>query len=215
MLWVGKYFKKKKQVSLNKSGLEFAFTDSNGTKYYWIPEKDKMILDRMGMIQSVLDEISCGVSEKELTGLIDYALAALTPGKDKSIDLTKVGFALHEIKHRKEMLVHPELALKLVAWLTVREDEDPTTAELSIHFEKITQFRADIDKGLTPLKDFFLQPRIMGYLPFINGISENLEKYWEEGNLKTKSLQTFLHLHLPTQDASVNSLKTVKTSTLG
>lgn len=215
MQWVGKYFGKRKQINLNKTGLEYAFTDSNSTKYYWIPEKDKMSLDRYGMIQSVLDEISCGVSEKELTLLVDFALAALKPDKDKSIDLAKAAWALLEIKNRKELLVHPELALKLVSWLMIREDEDPAIADLAINFEKVAQFRKDIDSGVTPLKDFFLHPRIMGYLPFINGISENLEKYWEEGNLKTKSLQNFLHLYLPTQEEYGSNLKNAKMNTLG
>lgn len=195
MWFTSKKKKEEKPRVASAMGLTLAFEDSKGQKYYYFPEKDVMTINRLGEIMTVLDEINCGLSEKELTQLVEYGESGLQAKKGESIDLTKVAFAFTQIKSRKEMLVHPDLMLKLLGWIYVREDEDPFVISKPIHVEKCKQFQEDIEKGEHSLKDFFLQQHILGWCPFLNGITEELEPLWEEGLRKTKGLQTFLTNH--------------------
>lgn len=166
-----------------------AFVDSNGRKYYkGINDFDIPIL-RNKAIHYCLLALLRGLSEEEIDKILDKMEAALGEGKKPKIP--EIGHLIIEMRRRKEMYLHPDIMFDMVAYLYIREDEDPAVIDKEIHKEKIAQFRKDSTGGLY---DFFYAAGLSLYIPYLTKLESEWDAYWEDSTVKVKAMNRFLEL---------------------
>jgi hypothetical protein len=183
------YLEQSKKPGLEK--LEYKFRDSKGRAYYAYPNDLDLPLKRKGEMERVLLEIEAGISKSELDLIVDSGIAAINRVKDgrPAPDLGTVLYLFHEMKIRKDILIHPELLFEAVAIMYIREDEDPAVVDKEILNEKIEQFKLDSKDGLY---DFFYRSGINTFMPYLEKSQEEWMEYYSEGKAKAEALKSQL-----------------------
>lgn len=150
----------------NFSKCEFQFVDSKGRKYYKFMSDLDMPLSRKSMIELKLRELSYAL-DKEEVALLCEAMEKALERRDKqgriNPDIATLGFLIKEVRNRHENLLHPELIISMVAYIYIREDEDPAIVDEEIHNQKVEQFKND---GAGGLSDFFYTTMLSAYSPY-------------------------------------------------
>lgn len=158
---------------VDKSLLEFCFIDSNGYKYYRYSDDFEIPISRKGHFEKCFLELESCLSGSELQLLLDAMEKALAE-KDRQgnmkPNIALMGHLVTEIKNRKQLLLHPDIMMDMVACLYIREDENPATIDLEIHTYKVEQFKADSRGGLY---DFFYSAGLSKYLPYLEKSAED------------------------------------------
>lgn len=143
--WIEKYFleriNKKLGVKLTSKNLLFSFLDDNGNAYYSFPKGVELPINRMAKLQEYLMWMAKGVSKDEYIKAIDYAESGLLNGIKDTKSIAKIGFVLHELKDRAEMVIHDELFYNIIAIQLIRHDEDPTQFNNEIQMQKVEAFK--------------------------------------------------------------------------
>lgn len=134
------------------SEMEYRFTDSNGLKYYGYSDKLGMPFERFGALNEFYIWWSNGLSEKNLTDLLDIADKALEQGivkmeGGKRVNMIRIGAILHEIRTRKDMIRHVELVYNILACQLIREDEDLFSYSNKIQMQKVEQFKKEVENN--------------------------------------------------------------------
>ena len=173
------------------SSLELAYTDLNGVNYYRCPDTMQLPLERWSKAKDYMMFMASGISDVELTMLIDFADKALTEGiTGKGKGAAKIGFALQELRERKNIIIHSELVYNYLAVHWIREDERPEVVDMAIHQQKVDQFKLEVEKGDSY---FFFQERELKkiYDPF-NLSRAELTALLQEGIVKQEALKKML-----------------------
>lgn len=153
------------------------FVDSNKKSYY-VPESDfDLPHERTKALEKKLMMLRAGMSEDEQDLILDTMEKALNSGKKS--ELAMIGHCIIEMRKRKELLLHPDLMMDIVALKYIREDEDPSKIDSEIHMQKVEQFKKDSKDGLY---DFFYRAGLNQYIPYL----EKLENDWEEYMIMSK-----------------------------
>jgi hypothetical protein len=159
------------------------FVDSNA-KTYWMPENDfDTPLERLKAIERCVRQLAAGLSESEDDMITEAMEKAL--GEGKKPQLAMLGHLIIEKKRRKEMLLHPDVMFDLVANKYIREDEDPSVIDKTIHAEKIAQFKKDSKDGLY---DFFYRAGLSQYIPYLTKLGPEWDEYWRESEATIKAM---------------------------
>ena len=188
------------------SDLEYRFKDDKGRSYYEVGKVMKFPLERHSHRAQISQWMSSGLTSQELDKLLDAAeaqLEALVAGKKGS--LAKAGAALHEIRTRKELVIHPDLMMQYIAVHLIREDESPYTVDLSIMDDKIASFRKMIAGGR--LLDFFPLDCLTALNAHTNLSREEFQESWNESQMELKMLNQKIQ-YLKSNLKSENPLKT-------
>lgn len=196
-----KLFSKKPEVPVRHKAkdLDFKFKDDNNLSYYEVGKVMKFPLERNAKRAEIVQWMSSGLTSQELDKLLDVAeaqLEALVQGKKGS--LSRVGAVLHEMRTRKDLVIHTDLMLQYIAIHLIREDEDPYTVDLAIMDQKIETFRKMIAGGR--LFDFFQLNCISDLNAHMNLSKEEFQTFWDESqtelillNQKIKFLKSNLN----------------------
>jgi hypothetical protein len=177
-----------------KSGFEKmvkVFVDSNGKAYYTTPNDFDTPLERIRGIERCVRQISAGLSEDEDNKILDAMEKALGDGKKPNIAM--IGHLIIEKRRRKDMTLHPDAMFDLLAYKYVREDEDPSVIDKTIHAQKIEQFRKDSKDGLY---DFFYKMGLSAYIPYLTKSENDWNEYYRESEVKIEALNIHLSEYL-------------------
>jgi hypothetical protein len=169
--------------------LSHSFTDDEGNAYYSFPKEIELPIARMGKLQEYLMWMAKGVSKEEYIKAIDYAEGALKNGLSDNKGVAKIGFVLHELKDRCNMVLHDELFYNIIAVQLVRHDESPSEFNNEIHLQKIEAFK-QLDK-----KDdsFFLAiQELLNQLGLANITKKNLDELLKESAILRKAMERMM-----------------------
>lgn len=191
--WIEKYFQKrinkKLAIKLTVNNLTYSFTDDDGYSYYMFPKEVELPIGRMGKLQEYLMWMAKGVSKEEYIKAIDYAEGALINGLKDSKGVAKIGFVLHELKDRCNMVVHDELFYNIIAVQIVREDESPTEFNNEIHLQKVAAFK-ELDKKND---SFFLNiQELLNQLGLTNITKKNLDELLKESQAVREAIERMM-----------------------
>lgn len=156
--------------------LAYRFTDSNGLKYYGYTDKMAMSFDRFGAFNEFYTWWSNGLSDKNLSELLDLADKALENGivkmeGGKRVNVIRIGAILSEIRTRKDMTKPMELVYNILACQLIREDEDLFTYSNKIQQEKVKQFKTEVENN----NAFFLHMK--EFLQLFNSVIMSPEEF--------------------------------------
>lgn len=156
--------------------LEYRFTDSNGLKYYGYTDKLSMSFDRFAYLNEFYTWWSNGLSDHNLSELLDMADKALENGiikmeGGKRVNVIRIGAILSEIRTRKDMTKSLELVYNILACQLIREDEDLFTYNVRIHQDKVKQFKTEVENN----NAFFLHMK--EFLQLFNSVIMSPEEF--------------------------------------
>lgn len=135
------YLHKKNGTKIVKENLTFAFNDLEGNGYYKWDKDLSLPISRLSKMQEYLVWLSKGVSKDEYLRALDIAEICLTDGLKNVKGISKIGFVLHELKDRCNMIVHDELFYNILAVQIIRHDESTSEFNSNIHAEKVEAFK--------------------------------------------------------------------------
>jgi hypothetical protein len=135
------YLHKKNGTKITRENLSFAFNDLEGNGYYKWDKDLSLPISRMSKMQEYLVWLSKGISKDEYLKAIDIAETCLTDGLKNAKGVAKIGFVLHELKDRCNMILHDELFYNILAVQIIRHDESPSEFNVKIHEEKVDAFK--------------------------------------------------------------------------
>lgn len=191
--WIERYFQKrinkKLSIKLTTNNLTHQFTDDDGNAYYSFPKEVELPISRMGKLQEYLMWMAKGVSKEEYIKAIDYAETALINGLSDKKGVAKIGFVLHELKDRCNMVIHDELFYNIIAVQLIRDDESPSEFNNEIHIQKVEAFKK-MDK-----KDdcFFLHiQELLGQLGLTNITKKNLDELLRESQVIREAMERMM-----------------------
>jgi hypothetical protein len=168
--------------------LDKCFVDSNGIGYWRYGEDFTIPLQRVRYLNKKIQELNKGFSDDEYIKILTAIEGAINGGKKP--DLVTVGFLVKELKDRRDLALHPDIMFDLAATIYIREDENPAEVAMSIHNEKIEQFKKDSVEGLY---DFFYNAGLEKYIPYLTKLEGEWEEYWKESTIKIKAMNTMLN----------------------
>ena len=156
--------------------LEYRFTDSNGLKYYGYTDKLSMSFDRFAYFNEFYTWWSNGLSDQNLSELLDMADKALENGiikmeGGKRVNVIRIGAILSEIRTRKDMTKSLELVYNILACQLIREDEDLFTYNVRVHQDKVKQFKTEVENN----NAFFLHMK--EFLQLFNSVIMSPEEF--------------------------------------
>lgn len=128
----------------NQDKLEHAFTDSKGLKWFkWINEAF-MPISRYDQVQIHLIEMESRIGRSSLEGWIATTSKVLERNNTKKIR-EDIGHLLGGLRERIELLHEPELMMRFVSAMHIREDqlETPEVWIPRLENEKFKQLMAD------------------------------------------------------------------------
>jgi uncharacterized membrane protein len=170
--------------------LEFVFVDSNGKRYYRFMSDMEAPIPRYKAFEMKFKEFSAGVSRDTLTLIIDTMDAALKETDKKTgnmkPNIAMIGHLITELRNRKDNLIDPEIMMEMVAYLYVREDENPALIDEDIHAQKVKQFFKDSQSGLY---DFFVKAGLNRYMPFLEQSGADWETIFSSMKAKVIALR--------------------------
>ncbi len=160
------------QGSTYKQNLEFAFIDSAGRKYYYFPDMKKLPLPLLEKLNELQEQMACKIPGRDLDAWINRVEEVLNEGGK----MTDVAYWLGVLKERRNLLFEPSVLTEIAALLYIREDENPSVYNQSLHKEKFEMLWADSRKG-GKLYDFFQQAGLSHYIPSENITATNWSEY--------------------------------------
>lgn len=178
-----KYYFYEQSGKVGFEKMKCLFVDSDAKSYY-APENDfDMPLERVRGIERCVRKIIAGLSENEYKRIREAMKKALI---EKRPNIPMIGHLLIEMDRREDMLLHPEIMFDLVAHKYIREDENPTVIDKTIHAQKIEQFKKDSVDGL---QDFFYKAGLATYMPYLTKLDSEWEEYWRTSKAEVEALK--------------------------
>lgn len=184
-----KYLNKKNAIKLTKDNLNLSFYDDEGRGYYKFSKDIELPMTRLAKLQEYLMWLSKGISKEEYVKALEFAKQGLEGGIKDGKGLAKIGFVLHELIDRSEMVIHDELFFNIIAVQLIRDDESPTEFNNEIQMQKVAAFKALNSKD----DSFFLN--IQEFLEQLNLSSttkDQLEKLLKESQVLRGAMERML-----------------------
>lgn len=191
--WIEAYFQrrinKKLSIKLTANNLVYAFTDDEGNAYYTFPKEIELPITRMGKLQEYMMWMAKGVSKEEYIKAIEYAETGLINGIKDGKSLARIGFILHELKDRCNMVIHDELFYNILAVQIIRHDESVTNFNNEIHLQKVEKLRELNSKD----DSFFLSiQELLKHFGLSNITKQNLDKLLNESALLRAAIERMM-----------------------
>jgi hypothetical protein len=135
---------------------------------------------RLGKVQVLLTQLASGVSDKELERFLDNMDDSLSKAMSGTAvkHISKIGWLVSELKARKQMVVHPELMMRIAAACCVAEGQDPTEWNDEVEYQKFKTFDRHYsgEGGLYP---FFQSVGMTQFLTNLSSIESDFMQFWE------------------------------------
>lgn len=112
--------KKPKDVNI----YQYAFTDTNGKKWYRLKNLADYNIVRLAKQKEFFTFLSAAISAHELDKILDEMEKAIHKGLSNPREAAKVAVLVSQLRDRRKYCVHTELFLNIIACDLLREDED-------------------------------------------------------------------------------------------
>lgn len=200
MNWFWKRFAKwqQKRDKGNKPDLIYAFTDSEGNRYYTWQDGEMMPVCRLQALQNLVMHYEMHLAPREIVNVaqaIQNSVADTIKAKtdkERSLTAAKTNAYANELLIRQEYCVPTEIYIEMAAVYAVRHDENAEELSKVIQNEKIAQFTADINAGV----DFFFRlPQLVLSTNLSKMSSAQLKLYFQKAaaqNLNHEAVMKYL-----------------------
>lgn len=200
-----KIYAHEQSTPLTHKQLEKRLILRNGKQVYGFPEGTALPVERYGQVQKFLQLQIRALTDQELGLMLDEIDKALMDGisnKDKKA-AARIGSIVHQIRQRKEIIIHTELLYNLLACQLILEDEDPLVYNNEIQMQKVEWFKEETANSNSYF--FFQQKELKKLNELWNLSEEEWNKSWEESLIKQKALKETLATY--SQTASKKSVR--------
>jgi hypothetical protein len=191
--WIEKYWlkriNKKMSIKLTVNNLSQTLIDMDGNAYYSFPKEIEMPISRLAKLQEYLMWMAKGVSKEEYIKAIEYAEVALEGGLKDGKGVAKIGFVLHELKDRCNMVLHDELFYNILAVQLIRQDESPTEFNNEIQMQKVQAFK---QMDLQDDAFFLSMQELLEQLGYKDITKKNLEELIKQSQVVRVALERML-----------------------
>lgn len=147
--------------------MTFAFVGEDGHHYYAWQNFGEMPVNRVKSIEAVMLMLDSRMSDKDIASISDDMQKLIQDGviaskgqNEKADACAKLMILAQELKYRAKDIIPEDLYYDLAAYCVVREDEDPTTTDRTIHVQKYKMLQDAGRRGGA----FFLSMPIFGDL---------------------------------------------------
>ena len=161
---------------------ELVYVDSTGFRYYRYLDDFDLPVNRIQQLEIRVKRMKMAMSVKEEKDLLKACKKAINGGNRP--DISRVGFIIEELLLREDILCDPELYFEIAGVTLIREDEDPQDFNVTIHEQKIKQFKADC---AGQEQSFFLTTKACMYIPYLTKSPEEWSEYYQEAVLQAKA----------------------------
>ncbi len=185
------YYVSAQNNPMQLADLEYAFTTTNGTRYYRFPNGIQLPMERYAKLQQYMVWISSALDGTELGSLLDLADKAIVKGLEDTKEAARVAAIIGQIRDRNNKIHHIELMYNYLAVQFVREDEAPTVFNNQIQMEKVMEFREDAE---TQNQFFFLLPEYKKLIDLLNMSEGEWTTYLEVFQAETEKLSASLRI---------------------
>jgi hypothetical protein len=144
---VNRFFASKQSVPLTHKSLEKWFLSKDGKQFYKFPKLMSLPLLRLAVLKGFYSWLSAAISESEFEKVLTTMDKILSEGVGKPETAAKMGSLIQHLKERKNMVLHSELLINIVAAQAIREDEQPDIYTNAIQLEKVDQIKELINDG--------------------------------------------------------------------
>ena len=181
------------QIKVDKrQGLRFGFV-MDGVNYYVYGNIFDMPMLRLHKIQMLVNQLRMVVNDEEMQKFIDNMKDALdkatSGGQVKQI--ARIGFLIEQLDFRKKNLIHPDLMLQISAACCIAEDEDPTEWNDENEARKLERIKRHYSEGA--LFPFFRSVGLTQFLPNLNTIEADFQRFWEESTSQIAAMNQILN----------------------
>ena len=180
------YAFKNQNIKKWQSYCEVAFIDSNGIKYYKYIDETQIPVLRYEAIHQHIMAFQSNISKNDLKDWISTIEALLEKGNKSIVD---IALLVGTLKERQNAIFEPDTLFNIISIMYIREDEDATKINPTIHKEKIQQFEKDSQSDLYV---FFYQSGLFTYFPFMKNLQDDLPKYMEISSKQIQAFRTML-----------------------
>lgn len=149
------------------------FKDSGGNWYRRYEDEMEIPILRMERLHIITREIGNRVTDDDLGVFLDNHESILLSDKSADDKLKLIMQHTRNLKDRTQSLAAPELLMRLVCALYVREDQDPHLWDEALEEQK---FKTIMDEQQGGLADFFYRLGLKGYLPSPDNLRSGTEK---------------------------------------
>lgn len=165
--------------------LEYKFTDSKGNKYYKYLRDELLPYKRYEQMQIRLLEIESRIGRESL---LEFSKVLKKFAENK--DFLKVAQYIGELEQRLELLYDPELLMRFLSGIYIREDQIQTAHvwNPTLEEEKFHRLMEDNENG--NLSFFFQQCSIENHVNFSNTSDIDLQTLWSEPMMQILQKQT-------------------------
>ena len=168
-----------------KEHMEYAFTDSNGKRYFYYPDIKKPPLPLFEKLNELQAQLQARTPGPDLDGWLKALETLLNSDSSKNTIRTEAGYLVGMMKERRTLLFEPTILLEITALLYIREDEDPSTYNVELHKEKVQQIIKDSKEGEL-LYGFFQHAGLSRYIPSQVITADNWSEYFQTMTLKVE-----------------------------
>lgn len=201
-----KIYAHEQSTPLTHKQLEKCFVDRKGKQYYRFPEGMGLPVERLGETKKFIQLQIRALTDQELGEMLDVIDKALMEGiagkNNKAAAI--IGSMTHQIRQRKEIIIHVELLYNLLACQWVREDEQPDVFNNEIQMEKVVQFKEETASGNSYF--FFQQQELKKLNELWNFSEDEWNRHLTESRIKLKASHEVLKEFLQTESARLSEL---------
>lgn len=176
-----KYFRKEIKPSW-ASLCTAVYTDKAGRKYYKYNDELDMCISRKGEIDKCFMELSYGKDYLDIFHGIKKMVGESDKRGNMAPDIAGIGYLAEEVIMRDQLLVIPDILMRVCANTLIREDENPYIVDEEILEQKLITFKTEVQRG--GLHGFF---QVTGLLKSLNLSSMSITAF---NNLMTVSEMT-------------------------
>lgn len=169
-----------------KKDCKHAFIDSTGKAYYRYMNEMNVPIQRMEKTEMILREMNSRISDLDIENYIENVNDQIyKDGRTCKQKLATIAELNAALKARSESFVDPDLMLRLICCLYIREDQDPAVWDDELEEEKFNRLKADKSGGLAA---FFYQAGLSTFLPSAKQLTEESIKLAEQTAKKFREM---------------------------
>jgi hypothetical protein len=179
----------KTELFLNGKNIKrtIAYVDGNGKRYLKYDDDFDIPIKRIQQLELRLKRVQRGLSSEDETQLLKACKDALNKGNKP--DIARVGFIIEEMLMREEIIVHEDLWFDIIALTLIREDEQATEVDWTIHKEKVEQFKKEASKDMY---SFFVQSGLGTYIPYLTKLEDDWNEFYNESRIRIIAMRKML-----------------------
>lgn len=182
-----RHFKEELFAKGNNVKRSIAYVDENGKRYLKYDDDFDIPIKRIQELELRLKRVQRGLSSQDERDLLEACKKALNGGVKP--DIARVGFIIEEMIMREQLVIHEDLWFDIIALTLIREDEDATVVDWTIHKNKVEQFKKEASKDMY---SFFVQSGLGTYIPYLTKLEDDWNEFYNESRIRIVAMRKML-----------------------